>query len=127
MKELTKNCIGLVSKTLVELGQTKSDKDILMLSTSLAQDLMEDFKTLTWEDVENAWRQGVRTDKSEVIVINVPNYYRWMKKHKQLLNEDRYAQMNKDSYTPRKELRYRTNSNKLLTIKTLLNESSIKS
>tara|TARA_R110002020_G_scaffold346394_2_gene560276 strand:+ start:788 stop:1195 length:408 start_codon:yes stop_codon:yes gene_type:complete len=127
MKELTKKCIGLISQTLVELGQTKSDKDVLILSTTLANDLIRDFKTLTWEDIENAWRQGVRTSKADVIVINVPNYYRWIKEHKRLIDEDKYAQMNKESYSSRKELRYRSKSNKLLTLKTLLNESNIKS
>ena len=44
MKELTKQCIGLISNTLVQLGQTKSDKDILILASTLAEDLMRDFE-----------------------------------------------------------------------------------
>ena len=56
MKELTKKCIGLISNTLVQLGQTKSDKDILILASTLAEDLMRDFGNMRWNDVEEAFR-----------------------------------------------------------------------
>ena len=119
MKELTKKCIGLISKALVELGQTKSDKDILLLSSTLAEDLIRDFKTLTFEDVEEAFRTGIRsTDK---FVLNVQTYYSWLRAQKKLIDEDTWAKNNQDQYTKRRELTYRKkNGTGLLTIQKLL-------
>ena len=80
MKELTKKCIGLISKTLVELGQNKSDKDILILATTLAEDLMRDWKMMSWEDIEESFRTGIRT--TDKFVLNVQTYYSWIRAQK---------------------------------------------
>ena len=72
MKELTKKCIGLISNTLVQLGQTKTDKDILILASTLAEDLMRDWSNLSWNDVEEAFRSGIRGER---FVVNVQTYY----------------------------------------------------
>ena len=118
MKELTKKCIGLISKSLIELGQTKSDKDILVLATTLADDLLRDFKTLSWVDVEEAFRTGIRGDK---FVLNVQTYYSWIRAQKKLIDEDTWAKNNQEHYSKRKELIYRKkNGTGLLTIKKLL-------
>ena len=42
-KDLTLKCVDLISKTFVELGQTKGEEDIVILSQSLADDLLKDF------------------------------------------------------------------------------------
>jgi len=59
-KELMLKCVELISKTLVELGQVKDEKHIVILSSSLTTDLFEDFSNLYFEDVQQAFRQGVR-------------------------------------------------------------------
>jgi hypothetical protein len=82
-KELELMCVDLVSKTLVELGQIKDEKHIVILSTSLALDLKEDFQNLNFEDVIHAFRQGVRN--TEHFVLNVQNYYKWIRTHRQLI------------------------------------------
>jgi hypothetical protein len=82
-KELELMCVDLVSKTLVELGQIKDEKHIVILSTSLALDLKEDFQNLNFEDVIHAFRQGVRN--TEHFVLNVQNYYKWIRAHRQLI------------------------------------------
>ena len=61
IKELELHCVDLVSKTLVELGQVKDEKHIVLLAKSLAYDLKEDFSRLHLEDIQQAFRQGVRT------------------------------------------------------------------
>ena len=119
MKELTKKCIGLISKSLVELGQTKSDKDILILSTTLAEDLSRDWKTLKWEDVEESFRTGIRT--SEKFVLNVQTYYSWLRAQKKLIDEDTWAKHNQEYHTEREELKYRKkNGTGLLSIQKLI-------
>ena len=105
MKELTKKCIGLISKSLVELGQTKSDKDILVLANTLSNDLLRDFQTLSWTDVEEAFRTGIR--QSERFVLNVQTYYSWLKAQKKLIDDDTWAKNNQEQYSQRRELKYR--------------------
>jgi phosphoribosyl-dephospho-CoA transferase len=118
MKELTKKCIGLISNTLVQLGQTKTDKDILVLATTLADDLLRDFKTLSWTCVEEAFRTGIRGDK---FVLNVQTYYSWLRAQKKLIDEDIWKKNNQITYRPDKRMIYRSRKGTgLLTIKKLL-------
>ena len=120
MKELTKKCIGLISSTLVQLGQTKTDKDILILASTLAEDLVRDWKMLSWKDVEESFRSGIR--ESEEFALNVKTYYKWLRTHKKLIDEDVYKQNNLQSYTIDRRLKYRSKNNTgLLTIKKLIN------
>jgi len=87
IKELELMCVDLISKTLVELGQIKDEKHIVILARSLAYDVKEDFKNLTFEDIVQAFRQGVRNTDS--FVLNVQNYYKWIRAHRQLIwNEE---------------------------------------
>ena len=123
MKELTKKCIGLISSTLVQLGQTKTDKDILILASTLAEDLVRDWKMLSWKDVEESFRSGIR--ESEDFALNVKTYYKWLRTHKKLIDEDVYKQNNLESYTVDKRLNYRSKNNTgLLTIKKLIDENT---
>ena len=87
IKELELMCVDLISKTLVELGQLKDEKHIVILAKSLAYDIKEDFENLTFEDIVQAFRQGVRGTDS--FVLNVQNYYKWIRAHRQLIwNEE---------------------------------------
>lgn len=123
MKELTKKCIGLISSTLVQLGQTKTDKDILILASTLAEDLVRDWKMLSWKDVEESFRSGIR--ESEEFALNVKTYYKWLRTHKKLIDEDVYKQNNLESYTIDRRLKYRSKNNTgLLTIKKLIDENT---
>lgn len=83
IKELELMCVDLISKTLVELGQLKDEKHIVILAKSLAYDVKEDFKNLYFEDIVQSFRQGVRGTDS--FVLNVQNYYKWIKEHRQLI------------------------------------------
>ena len=123
MKELTKKCIGLISSTLVQLGQTKTDKDILILASTLAEDLVRDWKMLSWKDVEESFRSGIR--ESEEFALNVKTYYKWLRTHKKLIDEHDYKQNNLESFTVDKRLKYRSKNNTgLLTIKKLIDENT---
>ena len=43
-KDLKLKCLDLITQTFVELGQTKDDKTLIILSQSLYQDILLDFK-----------------------------------------------------------------------------------
>ena len=105
MKELTKKCIGLISNTLVQLGQTKTDKDILILATTLADDLMRDFKSMKFQDIEESFRNGIRSGDFH---LAVPTYYKWIKKQQKIINEDIWNKNNKMHYSGDKRLIYRS-------------------
>ena len=72
-KDLKLKCLDLITKTFVELGQSKDDKTLVILAQSLYYDLLQDFSNLTFEDIQQSFRNGVRhTDK---FVLNVQTYY----------------------------------------------------
>jgi hypothetical protein len=109
IQELTLLCVQLVSRTLVELGQVKDEKHIVVLSQSLSNDLKEDFPNLTFEDIQQSFRQGVRnTDR---FVLNVQTYYKWIKTHRQLI----WNEASKEPERQDKRLKYRSRNNTGIT------------
>ena len=84
-KDLTLKCVDLISKTFVELGQAKGEDDIVILSQSLSDDLSKDFAKLTFSDIEDAFRNGVR--KTDLFALNVKTYYVWILKWRQIIWE----------------------------------------
>tara|TARA_B100000963_G_C22545406_1_gene634180 strand:- start:752 stop:1108 length:357 start_codon:yes stop_codon:yes gene_type:complete len=109
-KEITLQCVDLVSKTFVELGQAKTEQDIVILAQSLSDDLLRDYSKFTLDDVRNAFRHGVR--HTELYVLNVKTYYNWLKAWKRILNEAHYEvhTMGRDP----KEVRYYKEPPKLI-------------
>jgi|TARA_R100000482_G_scaffold123774_2_gene74577 hypothetical protein len=109
VKELKLLCVDLISKTIVELGQRKSDKEIVILATSLAEDLKDDFANLLWIDIEKSFKNGVRlTDEFH---LSVKTYYKWIKTHRNLIWEN---ETKEDEYKD-KRLKYRSKKNTGLT------------
>ena len=52
-------------------------------------------------------------------------YYKWLRTHKKLIDEDVYKQNNLESFTVDKRLKYRSKNNTgLLTIKKLIDENT---
>tara|TARA_R110002020_G_scaffold162915_1_gene348804 strand:- start:1708 stop:2076 length:369 start_codon:yes stop_codon:yes gene_type:complete len=85
-KELQLKCVDLLSKTYIELGQKPDHETIVVLATSLADDLKRTYKNFYYEDAENAFRLGVRAPiKSDFVHLNVQTYMRWLRKHKELI------------------------------------------
>jgi len=101
-QELTLKCVELVSLTLVELGQVKDEKHIVILSQSLSNDLIEDFSNLYFEDIQASFRNGVRN--TDQFVLNVQTYYKWIKAHRQLI----WNESSKEPERQDKRLRYRS-------------------
>ena len=102
IRELELMCVDLISKTLVELGQVKDERHIVILAKSLAYDVKEDFKNLYFEDIIQSFREGVRNTES--FVLNVQNYYKWIKSHRQLI----WNESSKEPERQDKRLKYRS-------------------
>jgi len=105
IKELELMCVDLISKTLVELGQVKDEKHIVILAKSLAYDVKEDFQNLEFDDIVQSFREGVRNTES--FVLNVQNYYKWIKAHRQLI----WNEASKEPERQDKRLKYRSRKN----------------
>jgi len=112
-KELTLKCVDLVSKTYVELGQSKSEQEIVILAQSLCEDLYADFKNLMFEDIEIAFRKGVRD--TDLFALNVKTYYKWIKGWRQVIWDAR-SKVENEGADPSKTVGYRPEP-KLLTNK----------
>jgi|TARA_Y100000592_G_C5463182_1_gene315108 hypothetical protein len=110
-KDLTLKCVDLVSKTFVELGQTKSEQDIVILAQSLCDDLYADFKNLMFEDIQMAFRKGVRN--TDLFVLNVKTYYSWIKSWRAVIWEAR-CKVENEGADPKTVVGYRPEP-KLLT------------
>ena len=110
-KDLTLKCVDLISKTFVELGQAKGEEDIVILSQSLADDLLKDFANLIFSDIEDAFRNGVR--KTDLFALNVKTYYVWILKWRQIIWEARH-QVDDNGADPKTIANYRPEP-KLLT------------
>lgn len=111
-KELKLLCTDLISKTIIELGQNKSDKEIVVLVNSLAEDLKDDFDTLYFLDIIKSFKNGVR--RTDLFSLNVKTYYKWIKTHQNLI----WQNESKEDFEKDKRLKYRSKKNTgLLTLK----------
>ena len=103
-KDLCLKCLDLISYTLVELGQQKDTDFNVILSRSLATDLLEDFGNMEYESVIMAFRYGVRDTENVKFVLNVQTYYSWIKKHRDLI----WREDSKEPERRDKRLKYRS-------------------
>ena len=88
LKELTEKVLDLIAKTSVEIGHKTDAKTMATLSKIFAKDLMTErrFINLTWNQVEDAFHQGVRFGKDEPF-LNIRTFYKWTYAHKQVIED----------------------------------------
>ena len=103
-EELKMKCLDLISATLIQLGQTKAAEDKAILVKHLSDDLQRDFYKMDFIDIEEAFRNGIRSGDFH---LAVPNYYKWIKIQKEILNKDLFAKQ-LPSYRPVKQVSYRS-------------------
>ncbi len=83
IEKLREFACDLLSRTYMELGQRPSEEDIVTFAVILAEDLKEDFFNLEIQDIQQAFRQGIRN--TDEFHITVKTYYKWIKAHRQLI------------------------------------------
>ena len=103
-EELKMKCLDLISATLIQLGQTKAAEDKAILVKYLSEDLQRDFYKMDFIDIEEAFRNGIRSGDFH---LAVPNYYKWIKIQKKILNDDLFAKQ-LPSYRPVEQVSYRS-------------------
>ena len=88
LQELTEKVLDLIAKTSVEIGHKIDANTMASLSKIFAQDLQKEnrFKNLTFNQVQDAFHQGVRFGKDEPF-LNIRTFYKWTYKHKQVVDD----------------------------------------
>tara|TARA_R100001463_G_scaffold132754_1_gene193641 strand:- start:272 stop:634 length:363 start_codon:yes stop_codon:yes gene_type:complete len=93
LKELTEKVLDLIAKTGVEIGHKSDPKTLASLSKIFAQDLIQEkrFGRMTFNQIEDAFRLGVRFGKDEPF-LNIRTFYKWTYAHKKVI-DDAYHQV----------------------------------
>jgi len=73
----------ILTKTYFQLGQNPDDEYVFAQSLTLAEDLSKDFYNMKIEDVQEAFRIGLR--ETDIFHITVKTYYKWIKDHRQII------------------------------------------
>ena len=81
-KQLKIDCVDLVSKCYLLLGQKPDTQQVVVMAQLLYDDLITRYSRLTMEEVSFAFEQGVRHSENGGFV-NVRNFNLWLKEFKQ--------------------------------------------
>ena len=91
LKELTAKVLDLIAKTSVEIGHKTDAQTMASLSGIFANDLIKEkrFGNLTFNQVVDAFHQGVRFGKDEPF-LNIRTFYKWVYAHKKVIDNAYY-------------------------------------
>ena len=91
LDELKAKVLDLIAKTSVEIGQKPDRKTMASLSKIFAQDLIQEkrFGNMTFNQVEDAFHQGIRFGKDEPF-LNIRTFYKWCYAQKKLIDNAYY-------------------------------------
>ena len=90
-EDLKEKIYKLVSQTAIEIGHKADGKTMAALSKIFAQDLIQEkrFGNMTFNQIEDAFRLGVRFGKEEPF-LNIRTFYRWTYAHKKVIDNAYY-------------------------------------
>ena len=93
LKELTEKVLNLIAKSSVEIGHKTDPQTMATLSKIFAEDLIKEkrFGNMTFNQVEDAFHQGIRFSKEEPF-LNIRTFYKWTYAHKKVI-DDAYHQV----------------------------------
>jgi|TARA_R110002020_G_scaffold50473_1_gene142547 hypothetical protein len=91
LQELTEKVLDLLAKTSVEIGHKTDPQTLASLSKIFAQDLINEkrFGNMTFNQVQDAFHQGVRFGKDEPF-LNIRTFYKWVYAHKKVIDNAWY-------------------------------------
>tara|TARA_R110002020_G_scaffold179073_1_gene372195 strand:+ start:49 stop:420 length:372 start_codon:yes stop_codon:yes gene_type:complete len=93
IEELKEKVYNLIAQTSIEIGHKTDGKTMAALSKIFASDLIQEkrFGNMTFNQVADAFRLGVRFGKDEPF-LNIRTFYRWTYAHKkEVLDASYYA------------------------------------
>lgn len=82
-KQLNLDCIDLISKCYLELGQKPTPESIALMGTLLLDDLAVNYGRLELDEVKYAFSKGIRDgEEGTSCFINVRTWNVWLTKYK---------------------------------------------
>jgi hypothetical protein len=81
VKQFKIDCVDIVSKCYLELGQKPDTEQVVLMAQLLYNDLIRFHKDLTIEEVQFAFDKGIRSSDNGGFV-NVRNFNIWLKEYK---------------------------------------------
>ena len=102
LKELTEKVLDLVATTSVEIGHKTDAQTMATLSKIFAADLIQEkrFGNMTFNQVQDAFRLGVRFGKDEPF-LNIRTFYKWVYQHKKERVDNAYYQVHTLNQNPK--------------------------
>lgn len=82
LKGLKTDCVDVLSKAYLMLGQAPEAEQIVMMASLLYEDLINNYSTMTIEEVRFAIEKGIREGEESSCFINVRSWNVWLKKHR---------------------------------------------
>jgi aryl-alcohol dehydrogenase-like predicted oxidoreductase len=82
-KQLKLDCVDLISKTYLELGQRPEKESVVLMAQLLYDDLINYYGGLTFDEVKFAFAKGTRNaDDGPSCFVNVRTWNLWLKEYK---------------------------------------------
>ena len=82
-KQLKMDCVDLIGKTYLELGQRPEKEQIVLMAQLLYDDLINYFGGLTFEEVIFAFNRGTRNaEDGSSCFVNVRTWNVWLNQYK---------------------------------------------
>ena len=81
LEQLNVDCVDLLSKCYMMLGQRPDTQQVVMMAKFLVDDLSRFYGSMEMEEVAFAFEQGIRNSESGGFV-NVRSWNQWLKEHK---------------------------------------------
>ena len=102
LKELTEKVLDLVATTSVEIGHKTDRETLASLSKIFASDLIQErrFGNMTWNQIVDAFRLGVRFGKDEPF-LNIRTFYKWVYQHKKERIDNAYYKVHTLNQDPK--------------------------
>jgi hypothetical protein len=91
LEELKEKVYKLVSQTAIEIGHKTDGKTMAALATIFSKDLIKEkrFGNMTFNQIQDAFRLGVRFGKEEPF-LNIRTFYKWAYAHKKVIDNAYY-------------------------------------
>ena len=102
VEELKLKVLDLVAKTSVEIGHKTDPQTLASLSKIFALDLIQEkrFGNMTFNQVQDAFRLGVRFGKEEPF-LNIRTFYKWVYQHKKERIDNAYYKVHTLNQDPK--------------------------
>lgn len=81
LEQLNVDCVDLLSKCYMMLGQRPDTQQVVMMAKFLVDDLSRFYGSMEMQEVAFAFEQGIRNSDNGGFV-NVRNWNIWLKEHK---------------------------------------------